>query len=79
MEKYYLVSVHFRNETYCFLIMHRSYLKDEGKDICKIVCEKYKTSIPDAEISYNKEEISDIDYLISPLDKYVLDVTVKIL
>jgi hypothetical protein len=77
MYHHYRIIARFRNETCEFLIKKPTYLKVIDTDICDIICKKYQTTIPSAEISYTKEAITAIDYSLSDLEKHELDIPVE--
>ncbi len=78
MKKYFKFSTRFRNQTYEFVVEHASHLKMTGSDIQKIVSEKFKTTIPQTEISYNETEISSLEYQKSKLDKHTPELSVSL-
>lgn len=79
MYNYYLVHSKFRNEAYSFVVKIKQNLGLTDKDVHKIVCNKFQTTIAPAEISYNKKLISEVEYSISNADKQVMpDVSLRL-
>lgn len=76
MYKYYLVTAIFGNEEYSFMVKCRNYLEINRKDVIKILCEKYKKEIIFSD--FNKTVMTELEYNGSTLDKYPLDMAVRL-
>lgn len=64
------INLHFRNETYAFLVRGDFPPDISSDDIVSIVNKKFKTTVGPSEISYHKAIVSPEEYNKSTLDHY---------